>query len=474
MRVVVIYPPISKLERYSSALGHSGGNQIPLGVFYIAGYLRHQGHTVAVIDGEAENLTSEIVVERVSSFRPDLVGISSTTVAFHRSLELAHNLKMRFPNIPIALGGPHISSNVEHAMSYSEFDYGVVREGEATCQELIEALDGRREFESVLGLVFRRKDELVINPPRPYIGNLDELPLPAYDLIKDISLYTPPPSNYKRIPVANIITSRGCPYQCTFCDKNTFGDLFRPRSTGSIVAEIAHLVHSFGAKEIAFVDDTFTVDKKRIYDLFATLDSQQLTFPWTCMAHINSVDLELLRFMRSKGCWHISFGIESGNPAILKHIRKNISLERARHIIHWCSELGIKTKGFFMVGHPGETEKTLQQTIHYALHLRLDDVVVTVNTPIPGSPQYKDVAKFGRLDESDWAQFSYWRPVFVPFGLSEQQLLEAHRRFYRRFYLRPRIIWRYFLESLSPAGIKRAYAMLQSLPFLFTRESAQP
>ncbi len=472
MRVMLVYPPISKLERYSSELGHSGGNQIPLGVYYLAGYLRHKGHTVAVIDGETDNLTSEIIAEKIGSFRPALVGISSTTVAFHRSLELARGLKVKFPETPIVLGGAHISSNVKHAMSFPEFDYGVLREGEETCQELIEVLEGTRGPESVLGLVFRRNDELVINPPRPYIGNLDELPLPAYYLIKDITVYNPPPSNYKRIPVANIITSRGCPNKCTFCDKNIFGDTFRPRSTDSIVAEIKHLVRNFGVREIAFVDDTFTVDKKRVYELFSKVEDNGLSFPWTCMAHINSVDYELLKFMRQNGCWHISFGIESASPEILKLIRKKISLEQTNRVISWCSELGIKTKGFFMVGHPGETLETMQLTMRYALQLPLDDVVVTVNTPIPGSPQYKEVKKFGRLDESDWSLFSYWRPVFVPFGLSEQQLLDAHRQFYRRFYLRPHIIWRYCLELLSPAGLKRAISLFKSLPFLFHNKVA--
>ncbi len=465
-KVFLVYPPISKQERYSSDIGASGGNQIPLGIFYLAAYLREQGRTVRVIDAEANNLTAEAIVERMIAFSADVVGISSTTVAFHRALELANIIKRYNSDIPIILGGPHISSNVQHALSYKEFDFGVIGEGEYALEELLQALEGQRPVEDVAGVAYRRDGRIVINSPRPRIGDLDALPFPAYDLIPDLKCYNPPPSNYKKLPVVNVITSRGCPNLCTFCDRNVFGSVLRQRSPENVVSEIEFLCRNYGVREIAFVDDTFTIGKGRIHKIFNTLKGKNIHVYWTCMSRVNTVDYELLKFMRDQGCWHISFGIESGNEKVLRRIKKNIKLEQVEKVIGWCASLGIKTKGFFMLGHPGETRETVNQTIELALRLPLDDVVATINTPIPGSQQYAEANQSGTLDDTDWSQFNYWRPVFVPSGMSKALLLEKHREFYRRFYVRPRIILRYALSFFSLGGLRRFRALVRSTFFL--------
>lgn len=470
MRILLIYPPISKVERYSSAIGSAGGRQMPLGVFYLASYLRERGHKTLVIDGEAENLTAGDIMDRAERFQPELVGISSTTVAFHRAVEVSGEIKSRRPEWPIVLGGPHVSSNPTHAMSFSTFDYAIVGEGERPLARLVEALEHGADMSSVEGLIYRREEELVVNPSAPQIDDLDEVPFPAYDLSAGLSLYAPPPCNYKKLPVANVITSRGCPNQCTFCDRSVFGRSLRQRSAQNVAEEIEFLWREHHVREIAFVDDTFTLRPRRIEELFNILDGKGISFPWTCMSRVNTVDEELLRLMRDRGCWHISFGIESGNEDILRQIKKNISLERARQVIEYCSKLGIRTKGFFIVGHPGETLDTIEQTINLAISLKLDDVVATINTPIPGSQQYCEAAQHGSLDETDWSKFNYWRPVFVPRGLTREQLLAKHREFYRRFYFRPRILWRYMLSFISPSGPRRLWALMQTLPFVLFRE----
>ena len=481
MRVLLIYPPISKEERYSSAIGSAGGRQMPLGVFYLASCLRQRGHEVAVIDGEAENLTAADIL-RAERFQPGLVGISTTTVAFHRALQVARELKRQQPDRPIIIGGPHVSSNLSHGMSFPEFDFAIVGEGEKSLADLADALEHGTDLSAVASLAYRKGDaasgadipvcqecrtspgrqeclphrgELIVDPPAARSTISDAMPFPAYDLAADLSLYTPPPCNYKKLPAANVITSRGCPNQCTFCDRSVFGQLLRQRSAANVAAEIEHLWNEYHVREIAFVDDTFTLRPQRIRELFAILDRKGIRFPWTCMSRVSAVDEDLLRFMREHGCWHISFGIESGNEEILQRIKKKISLEQARRVIGWCAKLGIRTKGFFIVGHPGETLETIDESIREALRMKLDDVVVTINTPIPGSPQYKEAAANGTLDETDWSKFNYWRPVFVPHGLTREQLLLKHREFYRRFYFRPRIFWRYGLSFLSPSGPRR-------------------
>ena len=471
-RIYFVYPPISKLERYSSEIGSAGGEQIPLGIYYLASYVRQNNFEVKVTDAEALKLNAQQIIEKIKNFEPGFVGISSTTVAFHRAVETAKAIKSSFPEIKIILGGPHVTANPQHAMSFKEFDYGVLHEGEETLLELLRAINDKTDINLVRGIIFRNNDsELILTSARGYIENLDSLPFPAYDLLDNISAYTPPPSNYKTLPVINVITSRGCPNQCTFCDSNIFGRKYRYRSAENIVAEIKYLREKYGVREIAFVDDSFLIDKKRIYNLFELLGKENISFDWTCMSRINNTDYDFLKFLKSKGCWHISFGIESGDDNILKIIKKNISLNQAEEVIGWCHKLKIKTKGFFIIGHPTETMETIDKTIKLACKLKLDDVVATINTPIPGSQQYQEAEQYGTLDKSNWAEFNYWRPVFVPRGLTKDILLKKHRELYRRFYFRPRILLRYFFSFFSRGGIKRFTAVLKASFFVLKNRS---
>lgn len=469
MRVQLIYPPLSTAERYASAIGSAGGRQMPIGVFALAAYLRSHGHEPSVLDGEAAGLTAPEIAARTEALQPRLAGISSTTVAFHRALEVARAIRGRSPATTIVLGGSHVTSNAADALLHPEFDYGVVGEGEVPLLGLVQTLESGQDPGGLPGLARRTGDGVVVNPRAAFIHDLDALPFPAYDLVEDLSVYTPPPCNYRRLPVMSVITSRGCPNQCTFCDRAVFGSAFRKRSAANIAREIGYLRETFRVNEIAFVDDTFTIDKGRIYDLFRLLREQGIRVDWTCMSHINTVDDELLRFMREQGCWHISFGIESGNPQVLRQIRKNISLERVARVLARCAALGVRTKGFFMIGHPGETESTIDETIAYGLTLPLDDIVVTLNTPIPGSPQYAAADLHGRLDRADWSRFNLWRPVFVPHGLSAELMLLKQREFYRRFYLRPRVVSRYVRSFFTPGGFRRLQSLAGSVPYLFRK-----
>lgn len=472
-KVYLLYPPISKMERYSSHVGSVGGEQIPLGIFSIAAYLRQNGYDVSVTDAEARRLSGNQIVNEIDSIRPDFVGIGSTTVAFHRALEVAGLIKERFSTLPIVLGGPHVTSNAEHALSFAVFDYGVIGEGELTTLALFDSLANNEPPIHLRGIAYRNKTgKVIVNPRREYIGDLDALPFPAYDCIPDIGVYTPPPSNYRTLPVINMITSRGCPSRCTFCDRNVFGRTYRERSAQSVFEEIKYLHERYHIREIAFVDDTFLINKQRIYDLFELLKRSGLRFDWTCMARINNVTFEFLEFLRDNGCWSIAFGIESGDESILKTIRKNISLESARQVIEWCSTLGIRTKGFFIVGHPLETIETIDKTIRFACSLKLDAVVVTINTPIPGSQQYAEAKKYGTLDTTDWSNFNYWRPVFVPRGLTETILLEKQKEFYTRFYLRPRIILLYVRSFFGRGGFRRFKSILRLFRYLVSAEKA--
>ncbi len=416
-----------------------------------------------MIDAEAEELGNDRIISRITKFGAEIVGITSTTVAFHRAIELAKGIRDYDKGLPIVLGGPHVTALPEHALSFDCFDVGVLGEGEITFLELVQTLKNSHELRAVDGIVFRENSKLHFTKPREYISNLDELPFPARHLLPDINYYLPPPMNYRHVPVVNMITTRGCPYRCIFCDKNVFGQKYRKHSPEYVVSEIEHVIDTFGAREIAFVDDTFTVDKKRVEQIIELINKRDIHIDWSCMGRVNTVTRDLLEKMKDAGCWHISYGIESGNQKVLAFIKKGITVDQVRSAIKWSDEVGIHSKGFFMLGHLTDSEETIGETISFAKSLPLTDVVVTLNTPIPNTEQYSLAEHYGRLDTHDWSRFSYWHPVFVPHHLSEKYLIEAQRKFFRQFYFRPQIIIRHLRQIRSITDIRRYIRGIKSL-----------
>jgi radical SAM superfamily enzyme YgiQ (UPF0313 family) len=437
-KVLLVYPHISRLERYRGGLGVFGGKQIPLGLFSLASYIRQRGWTVDAIDAEARALTPEVIANHARSGDFLALGISATTPTFHRAVELARTVKQAVPRLPVIVGGPHVSAlPLDSLRACDAFDYAIPHEGEETLHETLRMIECGSNPELVKGLVYRHCAQAAANAPRPYMENLDTLPFPAYDLIPDLAVYHPAPFNYRKRPVANVITSRGCPSECTFCAKATFGRRVRMRSADSVVDEVELLMKRHSVREIAFVDDTFTLRPERIHQIFELAAHRGLRFPWSCKTRIDSVDEHLLRYMKAHGCWYVALGIESGDAAILKEIRKNLRLDDVERVVELSHRTGLVTKGYFMIGHPGDSPETIQATLRLARRLKLDQIAVTINTPMPGTYQYEHAEAFGTLDRSSWAAFNFWRPVFVPAGMTKEQLTAEHARFLRRFYLRP-------------------------------------
>lgn len=464
MKVLLIYPPLTLEERFGSRIGNSGGRQIPLGILYLASAARERGHTVRVMDAEAQALTARQAADLAAEFTPQVVGVSTTTVAFHRALETAARVKETLPHATIVCGGPHVQPCVQEVIRYNDFDFAVSGEAEISFCELLYRLEHESAPDDIPGLACKTNGGAVINAPGEFIRDLDAIPFPAYDLIPDLGAYNPPATCYRAIPVASVLTARGCPCHCTFCARNMGADL-RVRSADNVAREIELLHRQYGVREIAFADDTFTFRPSRIRELFARLEHMKIRLPWSCKSRVDTVDSDLLQFMKEHGCWQISFGVESGNAKILESIGKNISLERARETLARCAKLGIQTRGNFMIGHPGETPDTIEETIRTALSMELDSLVVTLNTPLPGTRQFEESEAHGTLDLTDWARFNLNDPVFVPFGLSGEILKKKQREFYLRFYFRPGVMWRFFLNLFSGGGLRRLMSVLRSLPY---------
>lgn len=475
---ILIYPPISRAERYSSKfLGAAGGSQVPLGVLYIASYLEkmsqkspEDGYSVKFIDAEHSQLSIDDTIEKVKHLLINTenayIGLTSTTVCFSRAVALAIELKKNFRNIKIILGGAHVSALPEHAMSFDCFDYGVIGEGEITTYELLEALKNNYDIANVDGLVYRKNDQLCFNKPREHIKKLDELPFPARHLVSDIHSYVPTLCDYKTLPVTNIITSRGCPGLCTFCSNAVFKCTYRERSAQNIFEEIKEVIRKYKIREIHFNDDTFLINKKRIYELFDLCKKEKLKFSWSCFSRVDNVNYEFLQFLKRNGCWHIAFGIESGDPQVLLDIKKQISLEKAEEVIRWCYKLGIRTKGHFIVGHPTDSYESIEKTIQFACRVPFSDVVVTVSTPMPGSEQFRTLIPEEKYNELDYNKFNSWISIVEPKGISAREVLIKQKEFYKRFYLRPTVIFRYALSLISFAGPKRFVTLFMNFLYI--------
>ncbi len=464
MKISLIYPYISVAERYGADIGDIGGRQAPLGILYLSSFLKKLGHEVQLIDAEAEHLPDETVIERLKNFLPECVGISITTVAYRNSLRLAASVRKNFAVVRLVAGGPHVTANPAESIADSAFDFGVCGEGEHTFAELLENMDEPAKFAGIKGLVFKNSEGgISVNERRDQIQDLNELQYPDRDALSDIKLYRPPIGCYREDFVVSLITSRGCPYNCIFCDNNTFGRKIRYFTPEYVVGEIESVLNKFNAKELTFVDDTFPSNRKRFRRILELIKEKTLHFSWTCMANANDLDEEILKLMSEAGCWQIAIGIESGDDEILKFIKKGITADKVRQTVNLADKAGIMVKGFFMLGHPTETHASLRKTRDFALSLQLTDVVCTIATPVRGTELY-DLAssgKYGRFNASaDSSKFNYWEPVFVPDGLSEDDLYGAQRDFYKSFYLRPSVLFRQLRKIRSVKILGRTLRVL--------------
>lgn len=474
MRVTLVNPPLDTVlakGHVSPVTAYLFYNSAPLGILYIAAMLERHGYTVTAIDAAAERLDVAGTVARIEQSRPDVVGIGSTTVVFETTKLLATALKGAMPNVPIVLGGYHVTLMPHEAMGHPAFDVGVIHEGEFTMLELCEHYAGRRALDDVMGVVYRKPDGTVFfTPSRPRFKDLDQLPFPARHLLPP-DLYKPIPIDEHATPKFAMITSRGCPHACAFCQKSKSG--YRSHSPEYIADEVEHLVRDFGAKDIAFVDSLFCASKKRVMGIVEEFKRRDIAkkVSWTCSSRVEVVDKELLGAMHEAGCWRTRFGIESGSDKVLDFISKGITKEKIRAAITAAHEVGLRPKAFFIVGHMPDTRETIEETIEFAKSLPLHDVTVQINTLLPKTPQMemweREGTKWGRLVNESTDEKSFWEPTFVPWGLEPADLVDFHRKFYREFYFRPITIARH-LETIRSWRDVYKYASASNLfSFLF-------
>ena len=454
MDFVLVNPPLRPEDLYHN-LSEGGSELPPLGICSIAAILREGGYSAAVVDAMALRLDSSKTVEQVRRLRPKYVGISTTTMSVSTAAEVAHLCKKE--GVTTILGGPHVTAVPEETfLRYPQFDIGVIGEGEDTVLELAHALEAGKDLAEVPGLLLRRSNKLQLTPPRPFIKDLDKIPLPAWDLLPDIAThYQPAADSLYRFPASSLVTSRGCSGKCVFCDQKVFGGSCRAFSADYVIRMMKVLRDRFGIRDLFIHDDNFLMFYKRTQEICRLIISENIDITWSCLGRTDQVDWSILPLMKKAGCWQINYGLESGSQEILDLIVKGTTIEAMTEAVRRTREAGIRVKGLFMIGCFGETRETIAATNRYIKSLDLDDFHMTCFTPLPGSRAFSIAHTYGDFDPN-WDKMNMFSAEsFIPHGFTRQEIERAYRRAYRIFYFRPRIVLYYLAKFNSWAMAKK-------------------
>lgn len=448
-KVVFVNPPLSVKDRYG-VKSQGGGWTPPLGLTNLAAMTRKHGYETVIIDAAAMSMGYEETAKEILDNGFGYVGITAVTISISHAACLANMLKIADKGITTIIGGPHLSAIPLETMSmYPEFDIGVIGEADYTIIDLLHALEEGSNLSQVKGLIIRINDGLSITPSRPKVKNLDELPMPAWDLLPELAkYYCPPVHTLRRIPAALLVASRGCPGECTFCANSVSGKVMRAYSAEYTFEMIKDLYYNYGIREIQLRDDNFTAYRKRMVKLCKILKHKKLNLVWTCAGRVDMVNPTILEMMKEAGCWQIWYGIESGCQSVLNAMKKNITIEQIKEAVHMTRDAGIIPCGFFMLGNPTETKKSLMKTVDFATKLPLGEAHFSFMTPLPGAEIYHRAEELGTF-YNEWDKLNGWSPAFVPFGLTVQDLEYYSKKAFIRFYFRPRVVVSYIKKIRS-------------------------
>jgi len=368
----------------------------PLGLGYVAAYLKHHGVSVDLVD--CTFLNQQEALERIRRSKPKIIGIQSMFSMKNKSLELARILREHCQLL--VAGGPMPTTRPEDFLR--DFDVVVVGEGEQTMLDLVRQVENGDEPDNVKGIACLDKSsgKIRCTPPRSFIADLDSVPFPSRELF-DNDAYRSYYSRRFGYTTTSIITSRGCPFTCDFCSRPVFGNEIRTRTETNIADEV-ETVRSLGYDRVWFADDCFTLNRNRLLRVCNELIKRRLGIGWECLSRVDTVDREVAEKMKKAGCLRVFFGIESGNDSILAIMKKQITVKQADEAVRVFKETGIQVGAFFILGYPGETDRTILDTIRFASSLSLDYLSFTLPYPIPGTPLFERLRN--RIVVDEWEE----------------------------------------------------------------------
>ena len=445
MKILLVNPPAREIVHESVVVA-------PLGLAYIGSLLEREGYEVKVMDAFALGLTWKEFGKRIKSENADLIGIGGMTPVIDNSFK-AIKICRKYAKY-VVMGGPHATANITNIFrECPELDFAVYGEGEYTMLELVKTIEGKGDFSEIKGLAARDR----INEPRQLIKDLDFLPFPARHLLPN-NKYRYALAKHKM--VTTIFTSRGCPYQCIFCDKSVSGSKWRARSVENVLEEIEETVKKFKVNSLIIYDDLFTLRRERVIGICRGIIKKGLDIDWKCEGRVDGMDEEELRWMKRAGCSLIAYGVESGNQKSLDYLRKGTTPEQVRRTFKLTREAKIETLAYFVLGIPVETYKEAIRSIEFAKEIDPTYAQFSLLTPFPGTPLYKEAIERGGYREiaaGNPLDKDLKRPVVLSENWTESRLQRIIKESHKRFYFRPSYI------------LKRLFALrsVNQLEFLF-------
>ena len=410
---------------------------LPIGLAYLAAVIEKAGYDLALIDCQALQLNHKMLGEKFASFKPDVVGITSVTPFVDSTILAARAAKETCPDTPVVLGGPHATFMDAQLLSqHPEVDIIVRGEGEETFLNLLHNISESEDLLDVSGISFRKNGKVTRTPDRPFIQNLDALPYPAYHYFA-LEKY-----QFFGRRILPILTSRGCPFQCSYCvSSRMIGAAFRPRDPIKVADELEWLKNSQNAGTFSFYDDAFTYDPGRAVKICEEIKKRRIGIPWDCQTRVDRISREVLEKMKAADCQLVSFGAESGCQKILDAVNKKTTVEQNEKAIKLAKDVGLSVAMSVVIGYPGETPESLQQTLGFIRRAKPDYVYLCIATPYPGTSMRSTLENLGWPVSTDWSRYDMQGPVFEN-PLLPVDLVSVRRDFYNSFYS-----WSYVLRQ---------------------------
>ena len=440
---------------------------VPLGLAYVGAALEQAGHAVEIIDLNTHRVNDRRLRQIVSG--SDIVGITGMITEYHAVIRLVGVVRSVNSRARIILGGPLATALPEKLLTESGADFLVLGEGEKTVVDLVSAIESGRDFGNINGIAYLTDGSVKITGNVEPIAGLDTVPFPARHLL-DMDRYIKDHfqsfginiGGFGRIRSTNLLSSRGCPYNCTFCFKDMWGHKWRGRSPENIIQEMESVHHNYRVNGFFFNDDTFVLDRERVFSFCRQLQEKRMKIVWYCNGRVNLMTEELLFAMYHAGCRGIAYGLESGNQEILDSLKKNETLEQVRDVVAWTKKVGIHVTGYFMLGNLGETKETIRQTIDFARELNLDYYGFSLTTPIPGTELNDLSVKAGLIteDATNVAEWSQHANANLTRDCTDDDLVRLSNETFREFYLKKRFGKYYFV---NPSFIKEEIKILGAL-----------
>lgn len=449
MKVLLMNPPTGayiREDRCQSSTEDLVIHKIrcPIDLMSIAGILKKNNISCLIRDYPAERKNIEFVKKDITEYSPDIVIINITTPTISQDLKIVEIIKRINKNIITVGKSPHfLVFDIETLQSSPYLDVVIRGESEFTCLELCTV----NNYENIKGITYRNNDKIIKNIDRPFIEDLNILPYPSRDLINN-NLYLRFDTG---CPQTTILANRGCPYKCIFCLTNLVaGKKLRFRSPENILREIIECFEKYKIKDFLFSGDTFTANKEWVIVLCEKIIKQNLKINWVCNSRVDTVDKEMLNFMKKAGCWGISIGIESGNQHLLNKMNKNITLYQAKETIKHCKEIGIVSLLYFILGLPLEDKNTLKDSLSFANKSQGDLLEIHFVYPFPGTELYKIVKEYNLIPENIFLEGAYAKPVMDTLFLKKKDLISYKRKMLLSFYFRAKFIIFILLRIKSP------------------------